>query len=796
MSTSHRITNSVQLNSSRSTRVYRMQSQSTLGHVTSCVNSLLRSVLIVLIVHQLLSTKSLLTEARCPTKCRCDRDLNVNCSGAVLDLVPITLNPRLEELDLSSNVIKNLGASNALAVYPHLRKLKLSRNEITSLSDNAFVSQKRLEILDLDENSISSLTVNSFNGLNLVEQLRLSQNKIDNITKSIFTKLRNLKELNLRRNAISELSSVAFVGLTGLEHLNLGHNRLRTLPPLSPSVLPLLRTLDLNHNNFTHIVKSTSPFAQRTVQSSTLTSVVDSAEGSSSNYDSNESFLWLNLQDVSLNGCSIELIDESAFEGLPFLFHLRLHDNNLQEIPSHIFKDLSKLRQLKIGANLFKSIEANSFYNLRYLKELDISKCQQLQVVNSGAFNGLANLERLDMSFSSQLNSIQDGAFDGLDSLKYLFLQGNNLTTLSEKLILPLSTGGHLRLLDIRQNAIECNCQVEPLRRFLSELKNRSLSHSNVRTTMATSDIPAHLRTLIPSLDDQQAAQWSRKPREPTGLPSPSWAARLTANRGTTLDIESADEGDQLRVVTDVHCHQPDNMKGQLLVTLDPESLGCHDFQWLVMAAAIVAAACLTVAALAVCLFKLRRKSGIRSRYFSRSSIGTSSRTTTSDSLSRKKAMGLSGQHGHSPMGSDGDNVYWEPYFICVQPQKVDINTLAHPPRPTFNYDHRDMLLASQTKIHNNTLSHLPQRPTIDYGDPERARRRAPPPLPPLPPLPPIPAHLGPTAASALHSLTMAGRPLPAPTSTLPCSLAPIMTVNNMMTLQPSQRWNIPSTNL
>lgn len=83
--------------------------------------------------------------ALCPNKCQCD-ELRVICARSGLNVVPITLNPRLQSLDLSDNQIKKFGESNAFTVYPHLQELDISRNEIAHLPNNAFGLQSRLVV--------------------------------------------------------------------------------------------------------------------------------------------------------------------------------------------------------------------------------------------------------------------------------------------------------------------------------------------------------------------------------------------------------------------------------------------------------------------------------------------------------------------------------------------------------------------------------------------------------------------------------------------------------------------------
>lgn len=110
------------------------------------INRLLLSIVIVLTCGSDTASRGLLVAAICPAKCHCGQDLKVLCSAAGLNVVPITLNPRIEELDLSNNEINKFGTSDAFAVYPNLRRLDVSQNAIRALPDNGFQKQQRLEV--------------------------------------------------------------------------------------------------------------------------------------------------------------------------------------------------------------------------------------------------------------------------------------------------------------------------------------------------------------------------------------------------------------------------------------------------------------------------------------------------------------------------------------------------------------------------------------------------------------------------------------------------------------------------
>ena len=124
----------------------------------------------------------------------------MSCAGAGLEVLPITLNPGIQRLQLQHNSIRAVDA--ALGFYAQLQYADLSHNQLISLPDRGFSRQKRLI------------------------ELRLSNNKIFKVTNSTFAGLKTVTILSLRKNFVEELSGRVFAGLAAVEELDLGQNRI------------------------------------------------------------------------------------------------------------------------------------------------------------------------------------------------------------------------------------------------------------------------------------------------------------------------------------------------------------------------------------------------------------------------------------------------------------------------------------------------------------------------------------------------------------------------------------------
>ena len=128
--------------------------------------------------HQVLFSLLALTAAPpalgfCPKGCDCDDvTLKVQCTNSTLDVLPIALNTRIENIKMSFNKIRIVDASFqareslsfevrinfvSFQFYEHLIAIDLSSNIIEDIEDKSFAAQKYLIKLDLSHNKIQDL---------------------------------------------------------------------------------------------------------------------------------------------------------------------------------------------------------------------------------------------------------------------------------------------------------------------------------------------------------------------------------------------------------------------------------------------------------------------------------------------------------------------------------------------------------------------------------------------------------------------------------------------------------------
>ena len=185
----------------------------------------------------------------CPLSCVCNEvALSVSCMNSQLEVLPITLNPGIQRLQLQENKIRAVDA--ALGFYAHLQYVDLSSNQLISLPDRGFSQQKKLIELRLNNNKIFRLSNLTLEGLKTLNILSLRKNFIEEVSSNIFLGLKSIKELDLGQNRIRVISENAFTGLNNIRVLNLDDNDLINVPSDSFKHIPYLAELNLALNNF------------------------------------------------------------------------------------------------------------------------------------------------------------------------------------------------------------------------------------------------------------------------------------------------------------------------------------------------------------------------------------------------------------------------------------------------------------------------------------------------------------------------------------------------------------------
>ena len=332
--------------------------------------------------------------------------------------------------------------------YDSVRKLVLTKHEITSLPLDAFRRLQKLKSLDLSENSITDLESDIFKDLQSLEELNFSFNRLTSLTGDVFNNIQYLLKLNLSNNQIANINDTSANQLPKLTHLDLSHNHLETIDNKFIESLSNLQFLDVSFNK---INKLPEEFLSRFGSLSELR-VTNNLLQSISGEDLPSSLRalsignnkiaslplnlpeirYLNIQDNSISSIQIaaawfkELqslnISGNAITAFPdvkfnSLKILDLSRNKLQSIPETLkTNNFPVVETLVIGSNPIKNVIFTSELRLRslFLNNLDL-----METIESNAFHNLkgVNGECINVTISEnpRLHLIENGTLNGTD---------------------------------------------------------------------------------------------------------------------------------------------------------------------------------------------------------------------------------------------------------------------------------------------------------------------------------------------------------------------------------------------
>uniref|UniRef100_A0A8D3DA82 Ig-like domain-containing protein n=1 Tax=Scophthalmus maximus TaxID=52904 RepID=A0A8D3DA82_SCOMX len=392
----------------------------------------------------------------CPPPCACFGTL-VDCSRLRRGQTPAAIPEWTVQLDLSHNKLQVLD-STFFSKLQHLTEIKLNHNELEAIPDlgpyasnittlilannritGISVEQLRpfltLETLDLSYNNIVDIKASSFPALPL-KNLFLNNNRISSLETGCFTNLSSsLQVLRLNRNRLSAIPAKIFQ-LPNLQHLELSRNRVRRVEGLTFHGLHALRSLKMQRNG--------------------LSRLMDGA-------------FWglSNMEVLQLDYNNLTEVNKGWLYGLLTLQQLHLGQNAISRIRPDAWEFCQKLDELNLSSNHLSRLEESSFVGLSLLDELHIGN-NRVSFIADGAFRGLSNLHMLDLQNNEISWTIEDmnGPFSALDKLKRLFLQGNQIRSVTKKSFSGLDALQHLRL---NTSSLLCDCQLKWLPVWVAE---------------------------------------------------------------------------------------------------------------------------------------------------------------------------------------------------------------------------------------------------------------------------------------------------------------------------------------
>ena len=212
----------------------------------------------------------------------------------------------------------------------------------------------------------------------------------------------NVNSLHIRNSVVTAIKDNAFNGMFKLETLDLSDNQLRNLTKELFSGLEGLKTLVITGNDL-ELIPS----------------------------DALEYLTGLEKVEFSYNS-GLQL-PSKVFSKNSNLKSIQIRECGFKEIPTAVTQ-IPTLTELDLDANSLLSLEDNAFSSLKKLTTLGLDSCA-IETIKDSAFDDLNQLTSLNLGHN-HIKSIHRRHFEAFrDKLKYLYIESNELRTLSEDIL-------------------------------------------------------------------------------------------------------------------------------------------------------------------------------------------------------------------------------------------------------------------------------------------------------------------------------------------------------------------------
>lgn len=375
-------------------------------------------------------------------------DLHLNSLVSVEELPHCR---QLTELDLSRNYMTNL-SSQSVQSMKRLRSLRLWDNRLSKVPV-VVNSLSSLEILDLSSNVIDELGCSDFFNLTSLKELYLHSNRIRQLYMCLFQNQNDLKILHLDKNMLLALGGVFKTGLKKLEFLDISDITVQVRPIIDIDFTSLESLLHLDMD-FMYTAKNVFARLHKLQSLSVhLPCEIDHLKGLGQvrnltiYFDIGDDFSGIQANKSQKSLMNLPSVRNITIICYGYHFQLPFY------IPSDFLHGMRHLKHFTAVNFYIEDPELYTFLHAHHLESLTIRK-SFLTSMNPLHFQAMSNLEFLDLSMNT-LNTLDFLVEANLTRLRCLILRQNELMVINVSVFESLPALTHL---DLSDNPLSCDC--------------------------------------------------------------------------------------------------------------------------------------------------------------------------------------------------------------------------------------------------------------------------------------------------------------------------------------------------
>ncbi|XP_072025773.1 uncharacterized protein [Amphiura filiformis] len=342
-------------------------------------------------------------------------------------------------------------------LFPHLKRLFLSDNHISTVPSYAFINVPNLEVLDLCSNHLAELKTEAFQPLANLKTLNISNNIFTEITQHFWDNFPSLENLVISHSLMTLFNNLTFDGLSTLLHLEVDSGQLAVIEPNAFQGIPHAEEIIIN----TEFMKSVPDDLFHGMNS--LRKVRLNGALYPISLPLHSLFLNLpNLESITAQRNQITTLANMTSAGSRR--HIKLFNfgvNRITAIPVDFFSnEMPKIEVINLHKNMLTSISSYTFSHLSSLQNIDLSD-NHLAYIASQAFNNLPMLHYLNLK-QNFLSHIQNSAFYKVEHLNSLDLSFNRFTYFQTLGVNHVANGNNddeaAVTVIMTQNPLQCDC--------------------------------------------------------------------------------------------------------------------------------------------------------------------------------------------------------------------------------------------------------------------------------------------------------------------------------------------------